>query len=133
MIKELPSVAADWSNGDVKSAEKDHLSNGMSLQYTENGTNLRETQSMLLERIASEMNRLKFYITHSQVYLALFIILSLLAFSWLFPITFSATLYSQLLHFSYCYLAIILFNHFSDDVILRFCFLNFPFLSPASL
>ena len=80
LIKELPSVAADWSNGDVKSAEKDHLSNGISLQYTENGTNLRETQSMLLERIASEMNRLKFYITHAQVYLALFIILSLLAF-----------------------------------------------------
>ncbi|GFZ17420.1 hypothetical protein Acr_26g0006900 [Actinidia rufa] len=66
LIKELPSVAADWSNGDVKTAEKDHLSNGISLQYTENGTNLRETQSMLLERIASEMNRLKFYITHAQ-------------------------------------------------------------------
>ncbi|XP_057460047.1 LOW QUALITY PROTEIN: conserved oligomeric Golgi complex subunit 2-like [Actinidia eriantha] len=66
LIKELPSVTADWSSEDVKSAEKDHLSNGISLQYIENGTNLRETQSMLLERIASEMNRLKFYITHAQ-------------------------------------------------------------------
>ncbi|KAL6996985.1 Conserved oligomeric Golgi complex subunit 2 [Sarracenia purpurea var. burkii] len=66
LIKELPSVPADWSNGEAFSAEKDHLSNGIPLQYTENGTNLRETQSMLLERIASEMNRLKFYITHAQ-------------------------------------------------------------------
>lgn len=66
LIKELPSVPADWTNGDINSAEKDHLSNGISLQYMENGTNLRETQSMLLERIASEMNRLKFYITQAQ-------------------------------------------------------------------
>lgn len=31
------------------------------------GTTMRETQSMLLERIASEMNRLKFYMAHAQV------------------------------------------------------------------
>ncbi|OIT33781.1 PREDICTED: conserved oligomeric Golgi complex subunit 2 [Nicotiana attenuata] len=57
LIKELP--AADLSNGhDVNYAE-----NGI-----ETGSNLslRETQSMLLERIASEMNRLKFYIAHAQ-------------------------------------------------------------------
>lgn len=54
LIKELPSVASDWSNGDVQS------------QHGEVGTNLRETQSMLLERIASEMNRLKFYMAHAQ-------------------------------------------------------------------
>ena len=64
-------MPADWSNGDVSSVENGHLSNGISLQHSENGTNLRETQSMLLERIASEMNRLKFYITHAQVYLFL--------------------------------------------------------------
>lgn len=80
LIKELPSVPADWTNGDINSAEKDHLSNGISLQYTENGTNLRETQSMLLERIASEMNRLNFYITQAQVYLAFTLALTLLAF-----------------------------------------------------
>lgn len=34
--------------------------------YVESGSNLRETQSMLLERIASEMNRLKFYISHAK-------------------------------------------------------------------
>ncbi|CAL5444509.1 unnamed protein product [Camellia sinensis] len=69
LIKELPSVPADWSNGDVNFAEKDldHLSNGFSVQHTENETNIRETQSMLLDRIASEMNRFKFYITHAQV------------------------------------------------------------------
>ncbi|THG22342.1 hypothetical protein TEA_010025 [Camellia sinensis var. sinensis] len=68
LIKELPSVPADWSNGDVNFAEKDldHLSNGFSVQHTENETNIRETQSMLLDRIASEMNRFKFYITHAQ-------------------------------------------------------------------
>ncbi|CAL5398301.1 unnamed protein product [Camellia sinensis] len=66
MIKELPSMLADLSNGDLNSAEKDHLSNGISFQHTENGTNPREAQSMLLERISSEMNRLKFYITHAQ-------------------------------------------------------------------
>ncbi|XP_050224191.1 conserved oligomeric Golgi complex subunit 2 [Mercurialis annua] len=66
LIKELPSVPGDWSNGDVSSTVKNAISNGSSLQSVENGTNLRETQSMLLERIASEMNRLKFYIAHSQ-------------------------------------------------------------------
>lgn len=40
------------------------------LQPVENGLNPRETQSMLLERIASEMNRLKFYIAHAQVSLS---------------------------------------------------------------
>ncbi|EEF51806.1 conserved oligomeric Golgi complex subunit 2 [Ricinus communis] len=66
LIKELPSLPADWSNGDVNSTVKNAMSNGISLQSIENGTNLRETQSMLLERIASEMNRLKFYMAHSQ-------------------------------------------------------------------
>ena len=64
LIKELPSVPADWSNGDVNLAQKSVVSNGS----IENGTNVRETQSMLLERIASEMNRLKFYIAHAQVF-----------------------------------------------------------------
>lgn len=67
LIKELPSVPADWSNGDVNVVEKNFISNGT----TENGTNLRDTQSMLLERIASEMNRLKFYIAHAQVAFAI--------------------------------------------------------------
>ncbi|KAJ8748117.1 hypothetical protein K2173_012885 [Erythroxylum novogranatense] len=66
LIKELPSLPADWSSGDVSSAERNAMSNGSSLQSMENGTNVRETQSMLLERIASEMNRLKFYIAHAQ-------------------------------------------------------------------
>ncbi|XP_015866985.2 conserved oligomeric Golgi complex subunit 2 isoform X1 [Ziziphus jujuba] len=66
LIKELPSVPADWSNGDVNLMDKNSMNNGPSLQSVENGTNLRETQSMLLERIATEMNRLKFYIAHAQ-------------------------------------------------------------------
>lgn len=71
LIQELPSVPADWLNGDVNLAEKNFITNGTSLQHVENGTNLRDTQSMLLERIASEMNRLKFYIAHAQVAFAL--------------------------------------------------------------
>ncbi|KAF3444589.1 hypothetical protein FNV43_RR14281 [Rhamnella rubrinervis] len=67
LIKELPSVPADWSNGDLSLMDKNSMNNGPSLQSVENGTNLRETQSMLLERIASEMNRLKFYIAHAQL------------------------------------------------------------------
>lgn len=66
LIKELPSVPADWASGNVNSIEKGQLSNGISFQDADNGTNLRETQSMLLERIASEMNRLKFYIAHAK-------------------------------------------------------------------
>lgn len=71
LIKELPSVQADWSNGDVNSTEKNFMSNGTSLQHVESGTSLRETQSMLLERISSEMNRLKFNIAHAQVFITL--------------------------------------------------------------
>lgn len=66
LIKELPSVPADWSKGDLNVMEKNHLSNGISLQESESESNVRETQSMLLERIASEMNRLKFYMAHAK-------------------------------------------------------------------
>ncbi|PWA58698.1 hypothetical protein CTI12_AA393830 [Artemisia annua] len=66
LIKELHSVPVDGSNGDLHTAEKSHLSNGVSKQHSKNGTDLRETQSMLLERIASEMNRLKFYFAHAK-------------------------------------------------------------------
>ncbi|KAH1118241.1 hypothetical protein GLYMA_17G129100v4 [Glycine max] len=66
LIKELPSVPTDWSNGDVNLSERNNLSNGVSAQHVENEMIIRETQSMLLERIASEMNRLKFYVTHAK-------------------------------------------------------------------
>ncbi|KAJ9568385.1 hypothetical protein OSB04_004351 [Centaurea solstitialis] len=66
LIKELHSVPADGSNGDLHMAERGHLSNGVSIQHAETGVILRETQSMLLERIASEMNRLKFYFAHAK-------------------------------------------------------------------
>ncbi|KAJ4712557.1 Conserved oligomeric Golgi complex subunit 2 like [Melia azedarach] len=65
LIKELPSVPADGSD-DVNLEESNSMSHATTLQPVENGANLRETQSMLLERIASEMNRLKFYIAHAQ-------------------------------------------------------------------
>lgn len=67
LIKELPSVPSDMSGGDVNLGERNATSNGISVQHVENGTGVRETQSMLLERIASEMNRLKFYVTHAKV------------------------------------------------------------------
>lgn len=68
LIKELPSTPSDFSTADLNSASKGSVSNDGVLQNVESGTNIRETQSILLERIASEMNRLKFYISHSQVY-----------------------------------------------------------------
>ncbi|XP_031260478.1 conserved oligomeric Golgi complex subunit 2 isoform X2 [Pistacia vera] len=66
LIKELPSASADWSNGDVNLSERNSMGHATALQPVENGMNPRETQSMLLERIASEMNRLKFYMAHAQ-------------------------------------------------------------------
>ncbi|KAK6920539.1 COG complex component, COG2, C-terminal [Dillenia turbinata] len=51
LIKELPTVPADWSNADSNNMEKGNLTNG-TLQQHETGTSLRETQSMLLERVA---------------------------------------------------------------------------------
>ncbi|CAM0146670.1 unnamed protein product [Urochloa decumbens] len=57
LIKELPSAPSDSSNAGVHSIDT---------QNVEAGTGVRETQSILLERIASEMNRLKFYISHAQ-------------------------------------------------------------------
>jgi len=57
LIKELPSAPSDSSNAEVQSIDA---------QNVEAGTGVRETQSILLERIASEMNRLKFYISHAQ-------------------------------------------------------------------
>ncbi|OWM65486.1 hypothetical protein CDL15_Pgr009076 [Punica granatum] len=70
LIKELPTVPSDWSTGDANNnmmEKASSINNGLSLQHAEVGTNLRETQSMILERIASEMNRLKFYIAHAKV------------------------------------------------------------------
>ncbi|XP_071710874.1 conserved oligomeric Golgi complex subunit 2-like [Rutidosis leptorrhynchoides] len=66
LIKELHSVPVDGSNGDLHATEKGHLSNGVTTQHAEIGINLRETQSLLLERISSEMNRLKFYFAHAK-------------------------------------------------------------------
>lgn len=68
LIKELPSVPSDWSKDDVASgANPSSTTNGLTVIHVDNGTNVRETQSMLLERIASEMNRLKFYTAHAKV------------------------------------------------------------------
>ncbi|CAF2131227.1 BnaA03g46980D [Brassica napus] len=64
LIKVLPSAPSDWQ-------KEDGVSLGRSAVNVENatqqdGNTMRETQSMLLERIASEMNRLKFYMAHAQ-------------------------------------------------------------------
>lgn len=63
LIKELPTAPSDSSSAEVGSADKSYTGNDTSV---ESGTDVRETQSILLERIASEMNRLKFYISHAQ-------------------------------------------------------------------
>uniref|UniRef100_A0A804P622 Conserved oligomeric Golgi complex subunit 2 n=1 Tax=Zea mays TaxID=4577 RepID=A0A804P622_MAIZE len=59
LIKELPTAPSDLSNAEVPNSDTG-TPNGVA------GTGVSETQSILLERIASEMNRLKFYISHAQ-------------------------------------------------------------------
>ncbi|CAD6207647.1 unnamed protein product [Miscanthus lutarioriparius] len=59
LIKELPTAPSDSLNAEVPN-------NDTGTPNGEAGTGVRETQSILLERIASEMNRLKFYISHAQ-------------------------------------------------------------------
>ncbi|KAJ3701238.1 hypothetical protein LUZ61_004943 [Rhynchospora tenuis] len=57
LIKELPTAPSDLAGAEVGSVATDGA-----LQNFESGNSSRITQSILLERIASEMNRLKFYI-----------------------------------------------------------------------
>uniref|UniRef100_A0A1J3DP33 Conserved oligomeric Golgi complex subunit 2 n=1 Tax=Noccaea caerulescens TaxID=107243 RepID=A0A1J3DP33_NOCCA len=64
LIKVLPSAPSDWQNEDANSLGRSSVNDENSTQ--QDGTTMRETQSMLLERIASEMNRLKFYMAHAQ-------------------------------------------------------------------
>ncbi|WZZ76053.1 hypothetical protein YC2023_087423 [Brassica napus] len=66
LIKVLPSAPSDWKNEDGVSLGRSSVNVENSTQ--QDGTTMRETQSMLLERIASEMNRLKFYMAHAQEY-----------------------------------------------------------------
>ncbi|THU43961.1 hypothetical protein C4D60_Mb02t02370 [Musa balbisiana] len=66
LIKELPTTHSNQSSPDTMSSEKGSLTNANSIQNVEIGSNLREDQSILLERIASEMNRLKFYTSHAK-------------------------------------------------------------------
>eukprot|EP01018_Ginkgo_biloba_P037154 Gb_39305 [translate_table: standard] len=66
LMVELQSMPDEGVNSHVEPASKSPLSNGTITEIAENGANLEETRSMLLERIASEMNRLKFYIARAQ-------------------------------------------------------------------
>ncbi|KAK8962466.1 hypothetical protein KSP40_PGU004176 [Platanthera guangdongensis] len=66
LIKDLPTTLSIESSTDLVHLEKGILSNENSLQPAENGNNLRVTQSILLERIASEMNRIKFSISNAK-------------------------------------------------------------------
>ncbi|PKU79464.1 conserved oligomeric Golgi complex subunit 2 isoform X1 [Dendrobium catenatum] len=66
LIKELPITVSIGPGADLVHVEKGILSNENSLHPAENGTNFRVTQSILLERIASEMNRIKFSISNAK-------------------------------------------------------------------
>ncbi|KAJ4752405.1 oligomeric golgi complex subunit-like protein [Rhynchospora pubera] len=57
LIKELPTAPSDFAGAEVGSVATDGT-----LQNLESGNSSRITRSLLLERIASEINRLKFYI-----------------------------------------------------------------------
>ncbi|EOA29583.1 hypothetical protein CARUB_v10013037mg [Capsella rubella] len=64
LIKVLPTAPSDWQNEGANSLGRSFMSDDIPTQ--QDGTTMRETQSMLLERIASEMNRLRFYMAHAQ-------------------------------------------------------------------
>lgn len=66
LMVELQSMPEEGSISQIEPASKSSFSNGTMAEISENGANLEETRSMLLERIASEMNRLKFYIARAQ-------------------------------------------------------------------
>jgi conserved oligomeric Golgi complex subunit 2 len=72
LIKELPTAPSDSSSVEFSSADKTYPSSDSGSPNVEPGTGVRETQSILLERIASEMNRLKFYISHAQVCVSIY-------------------------------------------------------------
>ncbi|KAG0489862.1 hypothetical protein HPP92_006725 [Vanilla planifolia] len=73
LIKELPSTLSHGSGVEIDHVEKNILGSESSLHPAENGTNLGLTQSILLERIASEMNRIKFSFSNAKyrIYLLL--------------------------------------------------------------
>ncbi|KAJ3692310.1 hypothetical protein LUZ60_012660 [Juncus effusus] len=62
LIKELPTAPADLPKTEISSSEQSSELNNGNFPNTESGASTRITQSILLERIASEMNRLKFLI-----------------------------------------------------------------------
>ncbi|CAA7406670.1 unnamed protein product [Spirodela intermedia] len=66
LIEALRSIPNDLSSTDVINLEKSSIHNGISLQNNETIVNPDKTRSVFLERIASEMNRLKFYVAHAQ-------------------------------------------------------------------
>ena len=68
----LPSAPSDWQKEDGGVSLRSSVNVENSTQ--QDGTTMRETQSMLLERIASEMNRLKFYMAHAQVLIIIHLI-----------------------------------------------------------
>ncbi|KAH9314170.1 hypothetical protein KI387_022797 [Taxus chinensis] len=66
LMVELQSMPEEGDISHIEPGNKSSFSNGTVVEISENGANLEETRSMLLERIASEINRLKFYIARSQ-------------------------------------------------------------------
>ncbi|KAG8098944.1 hypothetical protein GUJ93_ZPchr0013g35665 [Zizania palustris] len=66
LIKELPTAPPDSSNVQAISGNKGYSGNAITPPNVDAGIDVRETQSILLERIASEMNRLKLYTSHAQ-------------------------------------------------------------------
>ncbi|KAG8098937.1 hypothetical protein GUJ93_ZPchr0013g36975 [Zizania palustris] len=66
--RELLELLLDTSHVVSKaiSGNKGYSGNAITPPIVDAGIDVRETQSILLERIASEMNRLKFYTSHAQ-------------------------------------------------------------------
>ncbi|XP_078437582.1 oligomeric golgi complex subunit-like protein [Wolffia australiana] len=66
LIGALRSIPNDLSSTDAISLEKSSLQSAIPFQSSEIMVNPDKTRSVFLERIASEMNRLKFYVAHAK-------------------------------------------------------------------
>ena len=67
LIEALRGIPNDLSSTDVIYLGKSSIQSGIALQGSETMVNPDKTRSVILERIASEMNRLKFYVAHAKV------------------------------------------------------------------
>lgn len=69
LLVELQNIPEDGTHSSSYSLSNGMQNGGTHEEHADHGGNLEESRSRLMERIASEMNRLKFYVARAQVHL----------------------------------------------------------------